>query len=178
MSKLERNFVRAKITFKFRWDDTDDTFQDDDLLYSNMLPSQRRREALKADNDAITSFDRVSTKPLEKMTSRDWRIIRENYEINVKGGRAPPPMRTFRESPDPTIPKLHPALLDAIENVMAFKEPSPIQRQAIPVGLQRRDLIGIAETDPEKLWHSVFPSVTTCYIYPNGCYRALPTMGR
>jgi ATP-dependent RNA helicase DDX23/PRP28 len=45
---------------------------------------------------------------------------------------------------------LHPALLDAIENVLRFKAPSPIQRQAIPIGLQRRDLIGIAETGSGK----------------------------
>ena len=31
-----------------------------------------------------------------------------------------------------------------------FKEPSPIQRQAIPIGLQNRDLIGVAETGSGK----------------------------
>ncbi len=33
---------------------------------------------------------------------------------------------------------------------MKYKEPSPIQRQAIPIGLQRRDLIGVAETGSGK----------------------------
>ena len=33
---------------------------------------------------------------------------------------------------------------------LKFKEPSPIQRQAIPIGLQRSDLIGIAETGSGK----------------------------
>jgi ATP-dependent RNA helicase DDX23/PRP28 len=84
------------------------------------------------------------------MTARDWRIIRENYDIHVKGGKAPPPMRTFDEPPSPELPKLDSAILDAIYNVMKYKEPSPIQRQAIPIGLQRRDLIGVAETGSGK----------------------------
>ena len=79
------------------------------------------------------------------MTTRDWRIYRENYEIVVKGGRAPPPLRNFKEA------HLHPALLQSIEMVLKYTEPMPIQRQAIPIGLQRRDLIGIAETGSGKV---------------------------
>jgi ATP-dependent RNA helicase DDX23/PRP28 len=41
-----------------------------------------------------------------------------------------------------TIPKLILGVIDEI----GYKEPSPIQRQAIPIGLQNRDIIGIAET--------------------------------
>jgi len=86
------------------------------------------------------------SKELSEMTSRDWRIFREDHDIVVRGGRAPPPLRYFRES----NPPIHRYLIDAIENVLRYKDPSPIQRQAIPVGLQRRDLIGIAETGSGK----------------------------
>ncbi len=36
-------------------------------------------------------------------------------------------------------------ILDIVDKI-GYKEPSPIQRQAIPIGLQNRDIIGIAET--------------------------------
>ncbi|EED93143.1 U5 small nuclear ribonucleoprotein, RNA helicase, partial [Thalassiosira pseudonana CCMP1335] len=93
--------------------------------------------------------EELANKPLEKMTARDWRIFRENYDIVVKGGKSPPPLRSFRETPL-GVPSIHPKLLDAIENTLKYTKPSPIQRQAIPIGMQRRDLIGIAETGSGK----------------------------
>jgi hypothetical protein len=56
-----------------------------------------------------------------------------------RGGSIPHPLRSWTES---TIPQ---PILDCIEQI-GYKEPSPIQRQAIPIGLQNRDIIGIAET--------------------------------
>lgn len=55
------------------------------------------------------------------------------------GGNIPHPLRSWTES---TIPQ---QILDVVDSV-GYKEPSPIQRQAIPIGLQNRDIIGIAET--------------------------------
>ncbi|KAH9492567.1 DEAD (Asp-Glu-Ala-Asp) box polypeptide 23 [Bulinus truncatus] len=40
-------------------------------------------------------------------------------------------------------------LLDIIDEI-GYKEPTPIQRQAIPIGLQNRDIIGVAETGSGK----------------------------
>jgi ATP-dependent RNA helicase DDX23/PRP28 len=36
-------------------------------------------------------------KPLEEMNDRDWRIFRENYDILIKGGRVPKPIRKWDE---------------------------------------------------------------------------------
>ena len=47
----------------------------------------------------------------------------------ISGGRIPDPIRSWRES---TIPE---EILDIIDKV-GYKEPTPIQRQAIPIGLQ------------------------------------------
>ena len=45
--------------------------------------------------------------------------------------------------------QLSPAILKAIEG-LGFKEPTPIQAQAIPVALTGRDLIGSAQTGTGK----------------------------
>lgn len=76
--------------------------------------------------------------------------VRENCDITVKVGKAPPPLWTFRESSSVVVPPIHPILIDAIENVLKYNEPSPTQRQSIPIGLQGRDLIGVAETGSGK----------------------------
>lgn len=46
-----------------------------------------------------------------EMTERDWRIFREDFEIYIKGGRVPPPIRNWDEA---DLPK---ELLDAIKKV-------------------------------------------------------------
>ncbi|KAJ3478705.1 hypothetical protein NLJ89_g12368 [Agrocybe chaxingu] len=105
-----------------------------------------RRKAAKAGYD-----DRHWTdKPLEDMKERDWRIFREDFSISARGGSIPHPLRSWEES---TIPQL---ILECIERI-GYKEPSPIQRQAIPIGLQNRDIIGIAETGSGKTAAFVIP---------------------
>ncbi|THH01996.1 hypothetical protein EW145_g6814 [Phellinidium pouzarii] len=101
--------------------------------------SMERRKATKA------GFDERhwTEKPLSEMKDRDWRIFREDFNIAARGGQIPHPLRSWAESEIPEI------LLGAIEKI-GYKEPSPIQRQAIPIGLQNRDLIGIAETDDNR----------------------------
>ena len=174
--RAERAKRRVKKTvFKFAWGDEEDTFEKDDPLYGGgtiaPTPSAFHRNNRMARNndtsqrsddnsnkatfgkrkhhDQVTTVDSVYSKPINKMTARDWRIFRENYDIVVKGGKSPPPLRSFRETP-PGCPPIHPRLIDAIENTLRYKEPSPIQRQSIPIGMQRRDLIGIAETGEQN----------------------------
>jgi len=62
----------------------------------------------------------------------------------VIGGHIPLPLRSWGES---TIPH---QILGVIDEI-GYKEPSPIQRQAIPIGLINRDQIGIAETGEHLL---------------------------
>ena len=162
LEKQKRKKQKKKTIFKFEWDATDDTTNSDDVLPS-MLPlvssssstlrpsANMRRRDYNDDLSKSKAADwNVMTKPLQKMTSRDWRILRENYDISVKGGKCPPPLRNFRDSSSSDMPSIHSSLIRAIERVLKYKEPSPIQRQAIPIGLQRRDLIGVAETGSGK----------------------------
>ncbi|GLT92426.1 hypothetical protein SLE2022_102650 [Rubroshorea leprosula] len=108
--------------------------------------------------DMYDSFDmRLDThwslKKLEEMTERDWRIFREDLNISYRGSKIPRPMRSWGES------KLSPELLKAIERI-GYKKPSPIQMAAIPLGLQQRDVIGIAETGSGKTAAYVLPMLS------------------
>ncbi|KAJ4163214.1 hypothetical protein LMH87_004956 [Akanthomyces muscarius] len=86
---------------------------------------------------------RWNEKRLDEMRERDWRIFKEDFGISTKGGTLPNPMRNWKES------GLPPRLLNIIEQV-GYDEPSPIQRAAIPIALQARDLIGVAVTGSGK----------------------------
>ena len=92
-----------------------------------------------------------SSKPLEQMNERDWRIFREDFNITFKGGKVPNPMRAWSENE--LLPK---EILRAIEKV-GYKKPSPIQMASIPIGLLKRDVIGVAETGSGKTCAFVVP---------------------
>lgn len=84
-----------------------------------------------------------SDKRLDEMRERDWRIFKEDFGISTKGGSMPNPMRSWDES---GLPR---RLLDIVRRV-GYKEPTPIQRAAIPIALEARDLIGVAVTGSGK----------------------------
>ncbi|XP_059077449.1 DEAD-box ATP-dependent RNA helicase 21 [Cryptomeria japonica] len=94
-----------------------------------------------------------SEKKLEEMAERDWRIFREDFNISYKGSRIPRPMRNWEEG------SLTSELLKAVSKA-GYKKPSPIQMAAIPLGLQQRDVIGIAETGSGKTAAFVLPMLT------------------
>lgn len=113
---------------------------------SHLADEMERRKAAKTGIDER----HWTEKPLDEMKERDWRIFREDYSITARGGSIPHPLRSWTESAIP-IP-----ILECIERI-GYKEPSPIQRQAIPIGLQNRDIIGIAETGSGKTAAFVIP---------------------
>ncbi|XP_041973734.1 probable ATP-dependent RNA helicase DDX23 [Aricia agestis] len=94
-----------------------------------------------------------SEKDHDEMTERDWRIFREDYNITIKGGRIPNPIRNWKEA------SFHNDIMEII-NKVGYKSPTPIQRQAIPIGLQNRDIIGVAETGSGKTLAFLIPLLT------------------
>ena len=101
-------------------------------------------ERKRREEGGRTAIDKHwSEKKLEHMRERDWRIFKEDFNISTKGGAIPNPMRSWKES---GLPK---RLMDIIEQV-GYTEPSAVQRAAIPIALQSRDLIGVAVTGSGK----------------------------
>lgn len=127
-----------------------------DLLEKRRTEAEKEQEKVrlkkvKSKEDKQKWDDRHwSEKEITTMTERDWRIFREDYNITIKGGRIPNPFRIWSES---GFPK---EILEIIEKI-GYKEPTPIQRQAIPIGLQNRDIIGVAETGSGKTLAFLIP---------------------
>ncbi|KAH8419390.1 hypothetical protein KR222_010371 [Zaprionus bogoriensis] len=127
-----------------------------DLLEKRRTEAEKEQEKvrlkkMKRKEDKQKWDDRHwSEKDNDEMTERDWRIFREDYNITIKGGKIPNPIRSWNESGFP------PEIIDIIDTV-GYKEPTPIQRQAIPIGLQNRDIIGVAETGSGKTLAFLIP---------------------
>jgi ATP-dependent RNA helicase DDX23/PRP28 len=138
------------------------------------LDNVRRQQARIADDmDARIAREKGkhwTEKSLEDMSERDWRIFREDYDIRIKGGRATNPIRSWAES------GLDERILQAFA-AMNFKEPSPIQRQAIPIGIKNRDIIGIAETGSGKTAAFVAPMLTYILKCPLSMRKRTPLDG-
>lgn len=107
---------------------------------AQILEMERRRREEGGRNGIDIHW---SAKPLERMRERDWRIFKEDFNIATKGGNIPNPMRSWEESGLPS------RLLEIVDQV-GYAEPSAVQRAAIPVALQSRDLIGVAVTGSGK----------------------------
>jgi ATP-dependent RNA helicase DDX23/PRP28 len=84
------------------------------------LDKDKKESMNKNEEDAMGVMWR--DKKLEDMNDRDWRIFREDFNIRIKGGRAPLPLRTWEEG------NLSEPVMKAIKS-MGYKEPSAIQRQ-------------------------------------------------
>lgn len=135
--------------------------RDQSKFYGELLERRRteaekeqekvRLKKVKKKEDKQKWDDRHWTeKNIDEMTERDWRIFREDYNITIKGGKIPVPLRSWKEA------NFAKEITDIIESI-GYKEPTPIQRQAIPIGMQNRDIIGVAETGSGKTLAFLIP---------------------
>lgn len=164
--------------FRFNWDHKDDTtLKDDDEL------RQLREDAARSLAAGATSSRRTASQPstlslqrprnsrLDKrpddydprhwsekkrseMTPRDWRIFREDFLITTRSSGSSPAPLPARDWSEMGLPN---QLIRLVCDVARYDRPSPIQMAAIPVGLARRDCIGLAETGSGKTAAFVLP---------------------
>jgi len=107
--------------------------------------------------DKYEKSKHYTEKKIEQMTERDWRIFREDYEIQTKGNMRHPAtgkiIRPFRFWPESGLPD---SILKAVEKA-GYDRPSGVQMMAIPLGLACKDVIGIAKTGSGKTCAFVLP---------------------
>lgn len=116
------------------------------------------------DEESLNVFSKLAALPviqhktwrkqtLEEMTERDWRNFREEFRITTQGTDLPPPLRYWNELSKYHIP---PSLLQGLVKV-GYKDPTPIQRMAMPVSLCNRDVLARAETGSGKTCSFLIP---------------------
>lgn len=130
-------------------DGHDQRQQTGDSFYKSLIDARRLTGTHEHGRQEVSRKDdrhddrHWTSKELSSMNDRDWRIFREDFSITVKGGRIPVPLRAWSEAQLPSE-------INTVIDAAGYKEPTPIQRQAIPIGLQNRDVIGVAETGSGK----------------------------
>ncbi|RMZ82903.1 hypothetical protein DV737_g1938, partial [Chaetothyriales sp. CBS 132003] len=139
-SALKKRKRTTEKKFNFEWNADEDTMPDYERAAQ---PAATAASTLREAAARMAIDKHWSEKPLAQMRERDWRIFKEDFNIATKGGGIPNPMRNWKESNLPT------RLLAIIDQV-GYTEPTPIQRAAIPIALQNRDLIGVAVTGSGK----------------------------
>lgn len=175
-NQRKRNFARTK--FMFEWSADDDTSREDDLFMSGTprscantsgaIPSSgdmeraQRQLAIEEQRRKFASQSAVkrqkrehddvhwTKKPLGDMTDRDWRILKEDFQISSRGAKVPNPIRFWSESGIPA------SILKVIDR-LSYKEPTPVQRATIPLAMAGQDVVGIAETGSGKTASFIIP---------------------
>eukprot|EP01062_Namystynia_karyoxenos_P008721 TRINITY_DN13068_c0_g1_i1.p1 TRINITY_DN13068_c0_g1~~TRINITY_DN13068_c0_g1_i1.p1 ORF type:complete len:696 (+),score=271.63 TRINITY_DN13068_c0_g1_i1:80-2167(+) len=124
------------------------------------------KRALKRGSSRLREFEMMaptdyhwSDKAVDKMTERDWRIFREDFEMEIRGGGAscPQPLRNWEEAYRMNVVD-NDRLMETIHEA-GYKDPSPIQMACIPIGKRRLDMVGIAETGSGKTAAYIIPLV-------------------
>lgn len=116
--------------------------------YSLDIPYRKKNKT----DDSLSGIH-WSKKPLEKMTDRDWRIMKEDFDVNISGKTNANLLRSWEES---NIPK---PILDTVKR-FRFEDPTPIQRAAIPLGMLGQDVLGLAETGSGKTLSFLIPALS------------------
>ena len=163
-----------KTKFVFDWDIGEDTSRDVNPLYDKKVGARPlfgrgfiagideqdqykmfggkkdKKRLAKGKLSMMDDGKHWSEKKINEMTARDWRILREDFSISTRGGSIPSPIRTWDESGLPEN------ILKALK-IAGYKKPTAIQMQAIPLGLENRDILAIAETGSGKTASFVIP---------------------
>ncbi len=92
----------------------------------------------------------IVPRSLAAIPAKEIQAIRHNLEIKIRGKGCPPPLETWEQT------GVSDRIIAVIER-HGWKEPFPIQRQAIPAIMGGRDVIGVAKTGSGKTLAFLLP---------------------
>lgn len=140
--------------FAFDWSEDADTLVGYQPIIDQKLTSLVRSGERNASLELNYLGKPWREKTWDEMTERDWRILKEDFEITTKGGSIENPLRNWHE-----LGLLGRELEDILSKRLKYKEPTPIQRIAIPnIGKKNdRDFLGVASTGSGKTLAFLIP---------------------
>lgn len=160
---MESNQEKKKRKFQFEWNEEDDTSINH--ISSMSLRFSSATKLLHHPKDYLENMyigKHWSKKEINEMDDRDWRILKEDFNITIKGSNVANPLRNWDELS--LIPQ---SLLDVILKKFGYETPTPIQRATIPNIINKRDFIGIATTGSGKTLSFLIPIFIRLYKFPS-----------
>ncbi|CDP06712.1 unnamed protein product [Coffea canephora] len=153
-------------------EDATPAFQEDEGVKTHYVDKKRKRKAV--DSDPVEGFSVFKSSKSQKANEGDQQaenaimlekkeyyrqlegdaIFRKKHNIHVSGSNVPSPLRSFAELKSRFSSKSY-ILRNLAE--LGFEEPTPIQRQAIPVLLSGRECFACAPTGSGKTFAFVCP---------------------
>ncbi|XP_050910632.1 DEAD-box ATP-dependent RNA helicase 57 [Lathyrus oleraceus] len=127
--------------------------------------TSKSSEKVQADDDESIRLKKEKNKQLERDA-----IFRKSHNIHVSGYNVPSPLQSFDELK--TSYKCPSYLLRNLAE-LGFREPTPIQQQAIPVLLQDRECFACAPTGSGKTLAFVCPMLMKLKAHSKGGVRAV-----
>lgn len=170
------------------------------MFKHNQSPSKKIKDASEDKSNSDTSSDESEPEPelkiLDNITSKgglthqrqqkkkklktkekiaalhqeEVNRLRNQHKIHVYGTDLPEPLNSFDDLT--TRYKLNPAILNNIADV-GYTEPTPIQRQAIPAMLNRREVMACAPTGSGKTAAFIIPILHHLKQHSEKGFRAL-----
>lgn len=143
------DLLKYRQTFRFEWDNADDTGKEISADSFRIIPAPLKGRISTKSQSSLKKSDLI-TKPIQNMAARDWKIFKENFYITCKSDILP--IRNWEES------ELDRKLIRALRG-LGYTYPTAIQMQAIPISIQRHDLIGLSHTGSGKSAAYLLPLV-------------------
>lgn len=136
--------------FKFEWSDEDDTTNGHDPF------SHSNNSTGFVPKAEFYNSKHWSEKSYQEMTSRDWKIFREDNDILLRSPKDVSPLRTWSEM------KLEESLIIQLCS-LGLVAPTPVQMQCVPIIDSGHDLVALSRTGSGKTLAYILPIVRKIY---------------